>query len=329
MAARDPDVHFVRRFHDRDVRRDEPAAVRSAGGGNRIGRRLSHRIRLDEIRPLFPGRIHRHDHRQRDYRDALPRRLAFPVGDRWFSRLGLGPRQHLHLFLEGRCAAFLFYLGALDVAAFPLRPTDATRLGVLFRDCAREYFPNGDPARLFSRIKMAITVRRPKLNFRERIYLPAILGGMAITFRHLKNMLLGRTKVTMQYPEEKWDSHLPEHYRGAPALVKDDTGRVRCVACQLCEFICPPRAIKIIPGEFSPNDKFAKVEKFPREFDIDMIRCIYCGMCEEVCPEQAIYLRKDYAITGFTRADMVHHKEKLLEIGGVMHGVVLKWNEKK
>jgi NADH-quinone oxidoreductase subunit I len=52
-------------------------------------------------------------------------------------------------------------------------------------------------------------------------------------------------------------------------------------------------------------------------------------MCEEVCPEQAIFLRKDYAITGFTRADMVHHKEELLEIGGVMHGVVLKWNEKK
>jgi NADH-quinone oxidoreductase subunit I len=176
---------------------------------------------------------------------------------------------------------------------------------------------------------MAITVRRPNLNLRERLYLPAILSGMAITIRHFKNMLFGRTKVTMQYPEEKWDANLPEHYRGAPALVKDETGRVRCVACQLCEFICPPRAIKIIPGEFSPNDKFAKVEKYPREFDIDMIRCIYCGMCEEVCPEQAIYLRKDYAITGFTRADMVHNKEKLLEIGGVMHGVVLKWNEKK
>jgi NADH-quinone oxidoreductase subunit I len=74
---------------------------------------------------------------------------------------------------------------------------------------------------------------------------------------------------------------------------------------------------------------FAKVEKYPEEFDIDMIRCIFCGMCEEVCPEQAIFLRKEYAITGFTRADMVHHKEKLLEIGGVMHGVVLKWNERK
>ncbi len=77
------------------------------------------------------------------------------------------------------------------------------------------------------------------------------------------------------------------------------------------------------------TDRFAKVEKYPEAFDIDMIRCIYCGMCEEVCPEQAIFLRKDYAITGYTRAEMVHHKEKLLEIGGVMHGVVLKWNKKK
>jgi len=166
---------------------------------------------------------------------------------------------------------------------------------------------------------MAITVPRPKLNWRERLYMPAIVAGLAITFKHFKNMLLGRTKVTMQYPEQKWDSSLPDHYRGAPALVRDEDGRVRCVACQLCEFICPPRAIKIVSGEIPSKDRFAKVDD-PLHF---------CGMCEEVCPEQAIFLRKDYAITGFTRADMVHHKEKLLEIGGVMHGVVLKWNEKK
>ena len=105
---------------------------------------------------------------------------------------------------------------------------------------------------------------------------------------------------------------------------------MRCVACQLCEFICPPRAIKIIPGEIPSDDRFAKVEKYPEAFDIDMIRCIFCGMCEEVCPEQAIFLRKDYVITGYTRADMQrNHKEKLLEIGGVIHGVVLKWNKKK
>ncbi len=176
---------------------------------------------------------------------------------------------------------------------------------------------------------MTVTVRRPKLNWSERLYLPAIAGGMAITMRHFKNMLLGRTKVTMQYPEERWDAHMPEYYRGAPALVKDASGRERCVACQLCEFICPPRAIRITAGELPSTDRFAKVEKYPYEFDIDMLRCIYCGMCEEVCPEQAIFLRKDYAITGFTRKEMVHDKEKLLEIGGVMHGLVLKWNEKK
>jgi NADH-quinone oxidoreductase subunit I len=176
---------------------------------------------------------------------------------------------------------------------------------------------------------MAITVSRPKLNWRERLYLPAIVTGLAITFKHFKNLLLGRTKVTMQYPEQNWDGNLPEYYRGAPALVRDEDGRVRCVACQLCEFICPPRAIKIIPGEIPPTDRFAKVEKYPEAFDIDMIRCIFCGMCEEVCPEQAIFLRKDYAITGYTRAEMMHDKEKLLEIGGVMHGVVLKWNKEK
>jgi NADH-quinone oxidoreductase subunit I len=60
-----------------------------------------------------------------------------------------------------------------------------------------------------------------------------------------------------------------------------------------------------------------------------MIRCIYCGLCEEVCPEQAIFLRKDYAITGLTRAEMVHDKKRLYELGGVMTGLVNKWNEKK
>ena len=75
---------------------------------------------------------------------------------------------------------------------------------------------------------MAITVPRPKLNWRERLYLPAIVAGLAITFKHFKNLLLGRTKVTMQYPEQKWDSNLPDYYRGAPALVRDEDGA--CVA---------------------------------------------------------------------------------------------------
>jgi NADH-quinone oxidoreductase subunit I len=175
---------------------------------------------------------------------------------------------------------------------------------------------------------MAIIVKRPKLRWWEQLYLPGIVKGLAITAKHFVRTLLGK-KVTMQYPEEKWDSHLPEHYRGAPALVTDEQERERCVACQLCEFICPPRAITILPEEIPSDDKWAKVEKRPKVFEIDMIRCIYCGLCEEVCPEQAIFLRKDYAIVGNSREEMVHDKARLYQIGGVREGLVNKWNELK
>jgi NADH-quinone oxidoreductase subunit I len=178
-----------------------------------------------------------------------------------------------------------------------------------------------------------IEVKRPKLAWHEKLFISTFVKGMKITFAHFVSnfykMARGREKVTMEYPEEKWDEHLPEYYRGAPALVKDEHGRERCVSCQLCEFICPPKAIKIIPMEIPNEDPWAKVEKRPKVFDIDMIRCIYCGMCEEVCPEQAIFLRKDYAITGVTRGEMLHDKEKLYEIGGVREGLVNKWNPLK
>ena len=185
-----------------------------------------------------------------------------------------------------------------------------------------------------------IKLQRPKLNFGEKIYFGALIKGFILTMTHAVKSLLGKSAsadslassglgVTMQFPEQRWDEHMPEYYRGAPALVTDEQGRERCVSCQLCEFICPPKAITIKPGELSSDSPWAKVEKAPREFDIDMIRCIYCGMCEEVCPEQAIYLRKDYLITGTTRQDMVHNKKKLYEIGGVRVGLVNKWNELK
>ena len=77
-------------------------------------------------------------------------------------------------------------------------------------------------------------------------------------------MLFGRTKVTMEYPEEEMDKNMPDHYRGAPALVRDTDGRVRCVACQLCEFICPPRAIKIVPGKSRLRTASPKLKNIPR-----------------------------------------------------------------
>jgi NADH-quinone oxidoreductase subunit I len=176
---------------------------------------------------------------------------------------------------------------------------------------------------------MAIKVERPKLTLLEKFYFPSIIKGLRITLGHAIKILQRKKKVTMQYPEEKWDSHMPEYYRGAPALVTDEHGRERCVSCQLCEFICPPRAITIKAEEIPSEDEWAKVEKRPREFEIDMIRCIYCGMCEEVCPEQAIFLRKDYVITGLNREEMKHDKEKLYEIGGVRGGLINKWNKLK
>ncbi len=119
---------------------------------------------------------------------------------------------------------------------------------------------------------------------------------------------------------------MPEGYRGAPTLVKDEDGREKCVSCQLCEFVCPPRAIRIVPGEIPFHSPHSKVEKAPKEFDIDMIRCIYCGLCEEVCPEEAIFLRKDYPIkVGYERASMVHDKEKLYDMGGVFQRPIKKW----
>ena len=107
-------------------------------------------------------------------------------------------------------------------------------------------------------------VSRPRLSWFENLYLPGIVQGLKITAGHFIAITCsaGR-KVTMQYPEEKWP--MPEGYRGAPTLVKDEEGREKCVSCQLCEFICPPRAIRIKPGEIPLDSPFAKVEKAPQE----------------------------------------------------------------
>jgi NADH-quinone oxidoreductase subunit I len=173
---------------------------------------------------------------------------------------------------------------------------------------------------------MAITVNRKPLNFWERLYLPAIIGGFKVTFRHAYNTLFRGKSVTMEYPEQKWT--VPENYRGAPYLVKDQDGDTKCVSCQLCEFVCPPKAIRITPPgpNGQPADR-ANAEKMPAEFEINMLRCIYCGFCQEVCPEEAIFLQKDYSLVGTNRAEMIFNKEKLLALGGTSPGIQ-KWKMK-
>lgn len=170
---------------------------------------------------------------------------------------------------------------------------------------------------------MAIVVKRKPLNFLEKLYIPEIVRGLSVT---LRRMLFGEN-VTLEYPEQR--PSIPVGYRGVPTLVRDPEGREKCVSCQLCEFVCPPKAIRITPGEISEDSAFAHVEKAPKEFDIDMLRCIYCGMCQEVCPEEAIWLQNQYSMSGYTRAEMVNNKEKLYELGGTLPDEHFKWNKKK
>jgi NADH-quinone oxidoreductase subunit I len=128
------------------------------------------------------------------------------------------------------------------------------------------------------------------------------------------------------YPEVPW--RVNEGYRGAPYLVRDQEGSTKCVSCQLCEFICPPKAIKITPpGPEGQGADRPNAEKMPREFEINMLRCIFCGLCQEVCPEEAIFLQQHYSLSGLSREEMVYNKEKLLKLGGV-HAGIQKWKHK-
>jgi len=105
------------------------------------------------------------------------------------------------------------------------------------------------------------------------LLLPAVVKGMLVTLRRF----LSR-KTTLRYPEER---HVPRKgYRGEHRLKKDDQGRMKCVACFMCQTACPAECITIVAGPSPWPDR----DKIPVKFDIDMLKCIYCGMCEEACP---------------------------------------------
>ncbi len=165
-------------------------------------------------------------------------------------------------------------------------------------------------------------VDRKPLTPLEKTYLPQIATGLKITFR---NMF--KPQVTLEYPDQRPET--PPGYRGVPTLVFDPNGREKCVSCQLCEFVCPPKAIRITPGAIDEEAPNAHVEKAPKEFEINMIRCIYCGMCQEVCPEEAIWLQDMYTLNGLSREELVFKKQKLYELGGTLPDQHFKWDKKK
>jgi len=147
----------------------------------------------------------------------------------------------------------------------------------------------------------SIVVKRRSLTRGEKLFLGPFLKALWFTFTRMFVR-----KATRQYPEEKLEPGASFH--GVPVLVAREDGAPRCVACGLCEFVCPPRAIDILPGETDLD-----FERAPREFVIDMLRCIECAYCEEVCPEEAIVMSKEYELVGRTREDFVWDMPKLLK----------------
>ena len=107
----------------------------------------------------------------------------------------------------------------------------------------------------------------------ERLYLPGIISGMAITLRHFF-----RKKTTIKYPEKKRD--FSDIYRGKHVLKRDDEGRERCTACGLCAVACPAEAISMIAAERQPGEEnLYREEKYAKIYEINMLRCIFCGLC--------------------------------------------------
>jgi NADH-quinone oxidoreductase subunit I len=160
--------------------------------------------------------------------------------------------------------------------------------------------------------------QRP-LNIFERFYITEVIRGMAITAKHflvnfprhaLRGVGIkigkGRT-VTIEYPEER--KPLAPRLRTRHRLARREDGSPRCVACMMCETICPARCIHIIAMEHPDPD----IEKAPKTFDIDLGVCVFCGFCVEACPEDAI--RMDTGIVelaSYTREGMMYRMEQLL-----------------
>lgn len=146
-----------------------------------------------------------------------------------------------------------------------------------------------------------------KLTLADKLYFPAIFKGMWVTLKHL---IRPQKRVTIQYPEERRDK--PTGYRGFHRLNKDEQGRIKCVACEMCATACPAHCITIEPMPTPPE--WTDRERMPERFDINMLVCIYCGMCEEACPVNSIELTKIHDWASYSREEMIWNKEKLLEM---------------
>ena len=141
----------------------------------------------------------------------------------------------------------------------------------------------------------------------EKLYLPGLLKGMAITGSHLF-----KKRATVDYPDKKRD--IAAIYRGLHVLKRDENGAERCTACGMCAVACPAEAITMESAERRKGEEgLYREEKYAKIYEINMLRCIFCGLCEEACPKEAIFLTDRLVPTEFEREDFIYGKDKLVE----------------
>src|SRR5574343_75632 len=140
-------------------------------------------------------------------------------------------------------------------------------------------------------------------DFVSSFMLLELLKGMKLTGRHFF-----QPAVTVQFPEEK--TPLSPRFRGLHALRRYDNGEERCIACKLCEAVCPAMAITIEAGERADDGS-----RRTTRYDIDLTKCIFCGFCEESCPVDSIVETHILEYHGEKRGDLYFTKDMLLAVG--------------
>jgi NADH-quinone oxidoreductase subunit I len=141
-----------------------------------------------------------------------------------------------------------------------------------------------------------------------------LLKGLSLTGKYIF-----RRKVTVQYPEEKTPTS--PRFRGIHALRRYPNGEERCIACKLCEAVCPALAITI---EAEPRDDGSRRTTL---YEIDLFKCVYCGFCEESCPTDSIVLTRFHDYHVENRGENILTKEKLLAIGDKYEAEIAKDRE--